>query len=74
LARGTVTFTASDAENVVFVGFAFASANYIITLTPSVDTDTGDPPAVAWSSKTTTGFTINTSGTFTGSVDWRAEL
>lgn len=74
LARGTVTFTASESESVVFVGFAFASANYIITLTPSIDTDTEDPPVVAWSAKTTTGFTINASGSFTGSVDWRAEL
>jgi len=74
LARGTATFTAASTFDVVFAGAPFASAAYGIRLTPSIDTNTSEPPAVGWSSKTTTGFTINVSGVFTGSVDWEAVL
>lgn len=73
LARGTATFSSATSATVVF-GTAFALNTYQIQLTPSVDSSTGNVPAVAWGSKTTTGFTITTSGAFSGSVDWEAVL
>lgn len=74
LIRGTAVFTAASSAAVTFGGAPLASSAYIIKLTPSIDTDTSEPPAVGWSSKTTTGFTINVSGVFTGSVDWEVNL
>lgn len=73
LVRGTATFTAATSAAILFA-LPFASSAYQITLTPSLDTVSLTAPVVAWSSKTTTGFTINVSGVFTGSVDWEAVL
>ena len=73
LVRGTATFTAATTATVVF-GVPFAASTYQIFLTPSADSVTSSVPAVGWSSKTTTGFTINTTGAFTGSVDYEAVL
>lgn len=71
--RGTATFTAASSVAIVF-GAAFASAAYQIQLTPSVDSSTATAPGVGFSAKSTTGFTINTTGIFTGQVDWAAQL
>ena len=75
LARGTIAFVAQTSNPVVFPPTApFPSSAYQIYLTPSVDSGTGNVPQAGWSSKTTTGFVINVSGVFTGSVDWEAVL
>lgn len=72
-ARGTAIFSAAETATVL-ISPSMASANYQIKLSPSVDASTLTVPAAGWSSKTTTGFTINTSGIFTGSVDWEVSL
>lgn len=73
LVRGTKVFTASSSEPVAF-SVAFASSAYTIRLSPSIDSVTSNIPAVAWSDKSTTGFTIQVTGSFTGSVDFEAVL
>lgn len=73
LARGTVTFSGATTATVLFAP-AFAASTYQIKLTPSLDSVTSQVPEVAWSSKATSGFVINVSDSFTGSVDWEAVL
>lgn len=73
LARGTATFSAATSATVVF-GTAFAANTYSIKLSPSVDSSTGNVPVMAWDSKTTTGFSIVSSGVVTCSCDWEAVL
>jgi hypothetical protein len=73
-ARGSAVFTAMTSVSVVFL-IPMVSAAYEITLGISEDsTSPGFAPNYFWSNKTTTGFTINTSVTFTGFVDWNAKL
>ncbi len=71
-AKGSAPFSAQD--NIV-INFTtpFTTATYEITLTPSLDSVTDSIPTVAYSSKSMNGFTINTSGEFTGFVDWVAQ-
>ena len=65
-ARGTAVFTASQMANIVFL-VPMVSSAYQIELSISEDTlFPGTAPSVFWSSKTTTGFTINTATPFTG--------
>lgn len=73
LARGSATITADTTASVVFVA-PFASTSYVIKLTCSVDSVTGDTMTANYSNKTTTGFDIETAGEFTGTVDWEASL
>lgn len=73
LARGSATITADTTASVVFVA-PFASTSYVIKLTCSVDSVTGDTMTANYSNKTTTGFDIKTAGEFTGTVDWEASL
>lgn len=73
LVRGTATFTAADSAAIVF-STAFASSSYTIKLSASRDDSTNNIPVVGWDGKSTTGFTIYTTGVFTGSVDWEAVL
>ncbi len=73
-ARGTASFVSATSFNVVFLN-ALANASYQIDLSASEDqVVSGTAPSVWWSNKTTSGFTINTSATFTGFVDWTAAL
>ena len=72
-AKGTATFSASSSATIVFAA-PFVTNAYQIELTPSTDSNDGTIPRVAWGTKTTTGFVINTDGSFTGSVDWSAQL
>lgn len=73
LARGTAVFSGGTVATVLLVP-AFAASTYQIKLAPSLDSVTNQIPAVAWSEKSTSGFKINVSGQFTGSVDWEAVL
>lgn len=73
LARGSATITADTTASVVFVA-PFSSTSYVIKLTCSVDSVTGDTMTANYSNKTTTGFDIETAGEFTGTVDWEASL
>jgi len=73
LVRGIATFTAADYVDVAFT-VSFATNLYVVKLTPSVDSGTGDIPAVAYSAKATSSFRINTNGLFTGTVDYEAVL
>lgn len=73
LAEGIATFTAATTAAILF-STPFASDTYRITLTPSVDSVTGNIPAVGYASKTTSGYTITSTGVFTGKVDWTAKL
>lgn len=74
-AKGTVSFSpGSSTASVVFLS-PFVDNTYQITLTSSVDSVDGTIPRVAWSSKTTTGFTVALDTTdATVSVDWAAQL
>lgn len=72
-AKGTVSFSASSTASVVFLT-PFAANTYQIELTPSVDSGDGTLPRVGWNNKTTTGFDVATDGSFTGQVDWSAQL
>lgn len=73
LIRGTATFTAASTASILF-SVPFASSAYGIKLTPSVDSVTGNIPAVGYDNQTTTGFDIVTSGVFTGTVSYEAVL
>ena len=73
LAVGTATFSVAVTATIVFSA-VFASSAYRIKLTPSVDSVTGNVPVVAFEDKTTTGFVIRSSGSFSGTVDWEAAL
>lgn len=73
LARGTAVFSAATTATILLDPPMLTSA-YGIRLAASVDSVTGEVPVVGWSAKTTTGFQINTSGSFSGSVDWEAVL
>lgn len=73
LVRGTASFVAASSASVLF-STAFASSAYVIKLTPSVDSVTGNIPAVGYDNQTTTGFDIVTSGVFTGTVSYEAVL
>lgn len=73
LVRGVATFTAATSATITFSA-SFASTSYVIKLTPSVDSSTGNVPAVGYGSKTTTGFVIHTTGVFTGTCDYEAVL
>lgn len=73
LARGTASFSGAKTATVLFVP-TFAAASYQIKLSPSLDAVTGQVPEVAWSAKSTSGFTINVSDSLSGSVDWEATL
>lgn len=74
-AKGTVSFSGGSATaSVVFLS-PFVSNAYQVELTPSVDSNDGTIPRVAWSDKTTTGMTVNVdSENYVGSVDWEAQL
>lgn len=72
LARGRKTLTATDTSIVVYDS-PFA-ADPKITLTPSVDSVTGDVPTFGYTSNSLTGFTIKMGGVFTGTVDWEAKV
>lgn len=71
-AKGSAPFSAQD-NIVINFSTPFSSSTYEITLTPSLDLGSLSIPAVAYSNKTMNGFTINTSGSYTGSVDWVAQ-
>jgi hypothetical protein len=71
LARGTAAFDAATTATVL-LNPAFSSSAYVLTLTPSVDSGTGDVVDVGYSDKSTTGFTIHASASFSGTVDWQA--
>lgn len=73
LARGTASFSGAKTATVLLEP-PFAASSYQIKLTPSLDSVTGQVAEVAWSSKSTSGFTINVSDSFSGSVDWEATL
>ena len=72
LARGSAPFSGASSYAVIFTS-PFAALPYL-KLTASTDSISGQIPEVAYSSKSTSGFTINVSDTFTGSVDWEAIL
>lgn len=73
LARGTTTFSNSSSASIVF-STPFAASSYILKLTPSQDSVTDELPVVGYANKTTTGFDITLSDSFTGTVDWEAAL
>lgn len=73
LARGSAPISAGTTATVTFVS-PFASNAYVITLTCSIDSVTGDTMTANYDNKTTTGFDIITAGEFTGTVDWEARL
>lgn len=61
--NGTASFVSATSQAVVF-GTALGSANYRVHLSVN-------DPITAWvTSKTTAGFTIQVSATYTGSVGW----
>lgn len=66
--KGTATFTAATTNAVAF-GVTLSSAVYQITLAQSATS----PLPPWWTTKATTGFTINFSANFTGTVDWIVE-
>lgn len=72
-AKGSAPFSAQESIVINFTT-PFTSSTYEITLTPSIDSVTSAIPVTGYSNKTMNGFTINTSGSFTGSVDWVAQL
>jgi len=72
LAEGVATITADTSAAIVFAT-AFASAPRI-QVSASLDSDTSAVVAVGYSSVSTTGFTSNMGGTFTGTVCWSARL
>ncbi len=73
LVRGILPFSAATTGSVLF-SVAFASSAYVIKLTPEADTVTGNIPAVAYASKTTTGFDVVVSGVYSGEVAYEAVL
>jgi hypothetical protein len=74
-AKGTAVFVGGAATATIVFSSPFSANTYQVSLTPSVDSNDGSVPRPGWSSKTTTGFTINVDATsFTGSVDWEAKL
>lgn len=73
LARGSASFSAARTATIVFTS-SFAASTYTIKLTPSLDSVTNQVPEVGYSSKSTTGFVINVSDAFSGTVDWEAVL
>jgi hypothetical protein len=71
LAKGVAAFSAASSAIILFS--TPISGAYGITLTSSVDTVTGQVPSIGYTSKSSSGFTITASETFTGEVSWRAE-
>lgn len=72
LAEGVATITADIVATIVFAT-AFASVPRI-QVSASLDSVTNSVVAVGYSAESTTGFTINMGGTFTGTVCWSARL
>lgn len=72
LAEGVATITADTTATIVFAT-AFASAPRV-TVSASLDSVTSGVVPVAFSAVSTSGFTINMGGTFTGTVNWSARL
>ena len=73
LARGVAPFSGASSYSIIF-DVPFASSAYDITLTASVDSVTSQQVIPSYTSKSTSGFTIVTTETFTGEVSWRASL
>jgi len=71
-AKGSAPFSAQESLVINFTT-PFTSSTYEITLTPSIDTVTSAIPVTGYSNKTMNGFTINTSGTYSGAIDWVAQ-
>ena len=71
---GEIAFTGQDTWAVLFSSTGLSSSTYTISLSLSTDTSIGGSPTANWANRSKTGFTINLSQAFNGTLTWRAHV